>query len=204
MEFFSSYISPCDETEDVVEGISLREFSRRPYRYKKKPFRPELEDIHEEEESAALKSSSEAESDDDIVVFKAGRDDTIDLEELLEPTLRSSLLGIDFWWELSTQNWTAGVMKILTTTEHFVIIHKRFNRCSWFQLRGHRNSGWVLQVDNGSDHGWWRHWPCHHQQLCPGARLPTTLKTLDCGRLCFLHVTRSLKQLCHNGFERSC
>lgn len=97
VEFFSSYISPCDETEDVVEGISLREFSRRPYRYKKKPFRPELEDIHEEEESAALKSSSEAESDDDIVVFKAGRDDTIDLEELLEPTLRSSLLGIDFW-----------------------------------------------------------------------------------------------------------
>lgn len=99
MEFFFFYISFCDEIEDVVEGISLREFLRWLYCYKKKFFWFEFEDIYEEEELVVLKSLFEVESDDDIVVFKVGRDDIIDLEEFFEFILRFSLLGIDFWWE---------------------------------------------------------------------------------------------------------
>lgn len=78
----------------MEEGINLKDFSRRGFRYRKKPFRPELEDIHEGEESAAFMSSSDVDSEDDIVVFNGGRNVT---EKPLEHSLRSSLLGIDFW-----------------------------------------------------------------------------------------------------------
>ncbi|KAG0626879.1 hypothetical protein M758_2G158200 [Ceratodon purpureus] len=93
VEFFSSYLS-CDEADDVMEGTNLRDFSRRGFRYRKKPFRPELEDIHEGEESAAFMSSSDVDSEDDIVVFKGGK---VDTEKPPEHSLRSSLFGIDFW-----------------------------------------------------------------------------------------------------------
>jgi len=98
VDFISSCID-CDDTDDAEEGIKLKEYSRGS-RYKKKPFRPELEDIHEGEESAALKSSSDADSDvdDDIVVFRGGKTETVNnTEKPLEPSLMSSLLGIDFW-----------------------------------------------------------------------------------------------------------
>ncbi|KAG0570951.1 hypothetical protein KC19_6G200300 [Ceratodon purpureus] len=96
VDFISSYIG-WDDTDDVDEGIRLKEYSRRRSRYKKKPFRPELEDIHEGEESAGLKSSSDVESDDDIVVFGGGKPETFSTEKPPEPSLLSSLLGIDFW-----------------------------------------------------------------------------------------------------------
>ena len=101
MEFFASYIN-CDEADDVVEsGTNLRDFSRRGHRYRKKPFRPELEDIHEGEESEAFVSSSDVDSDDDLVDFKGAKSDT---EKPPESSLRSSLLGIDFWYGLPIQN----------------------------------------------------------------------------------------------------
>ena len=96
MDLISSYIS-CDDTDDVDEGIRLKEYSRRGSRYKKKPFRPELEDIHEGEESEALKSSSDVESDDDIVVFRGAKAEALNAQKLPEPSLMSSLLGVDFW-----------------------------------------------------------------------------------------------------------
>lgn len=99
MDLISSYIS-CDDTDDVDEGVRLKEYSRRGSRYKKKPFRPELEDIHEGEESAALKSSSDVDSDDDIVVFRGGKAETLVTQKASEPSLMSSLFGIDFWWDL--------------------------------------------------------------------------------------------------------
>lgn len=103
VEYISSCID-CDDTDDAEEGIRLKEYSSRGSRYKKKPFRPELEDIHEGEESAALKSSSDVDSDvdDDIVVFREGKTETVNsTEKPPEPSLSSSLLGIDFWWVIS-------------------------------------------------------------------------------------------------------
>lgn len=98
VDFFSSYVA-CDETDDVVEESTLQQFSRRGSVYKKKPFRPQLEDIHEEEEMTALNlSSSDTECDDNFVVFKGGTtNETTNAEKPLEFSLRSSLLGIDFW-----------------------------------------------------------------------------------------------------------
>lgn len=78
-------------------------------RYKKKPFQPELEDIHEGEEMAALKSSSSSsdvedrdkdkddDDDDDIVVFRRGKPESVNTEKPLELSLMTSLFGLDFW-----------------------------------------------------------------------------------------------------------
>lgn len=96
VDYLNSWIE-CDETEDAVEGIRLKEYHRRGSRYKRKPFRPELEDIHEGEEAAALKSS-ESDEEDDIVVFRGGKTESVAAENKpLEPSVTSSLLGIDFW-----------------------------------------------------------------------------------------------------------
>lgn len=83
----------------MVEGIRLKEFPRRGFRYKRKPFLPELEDICEGSEEGALKSSSEQDSDDeeDIVVFKEETMESFDIDSPHEPTIMASLLGIDFW-----------------------------------------------------------------------------------------------------------
>ena len=37
----------------------------------------------------------------------------------------------------------------------------------------------MLQVDNDHDHGWWRHWSGHHQQLCSGHFLLTIMTSPD-------------------------
>lgn len=96
MDYLNSWIE-CEESEDAVEGIRLKEYHRRGSRYKRKPFRPELEDIHEGEEAAALKSS-ESDEEDDIVVFRGGKTESATAEnKTLEPSLMSSLLGLDFW-----------------------------------------------------------------------------------------------------------
>ena len=84
----------------MVEGIRLKEFPRRGFRYKRKPFHPELEDICEGSEEGALKSSSEQDSDDeeeDIVVFKEEMMESFDIDSPHEPTIMASLLGMDFW-----------------------------------------------------------------------------------------------------------
>jgi len=105
VDFFSNYLV-FDGADDVAEGNSLPDFSRRGSLYRKKPFRPQLEDIHEEEELAALKSnSSDADDDgddgddDQFVVFEGGKNETT--EETLESSLTSSLLGLDFWYVTS-------------------------------------------------------------------------------------------------------
>lgn len=82
----------------MVEGIRLKEFPRRGFRYKRKPFHPELEDICEGSEEGALRSSSEQDSDDeDIVVFREETMESLDADIAHEPTIMASLLGIDFW-----------------------------------------------------------------------------------------------------------
>lgn len=73
--------------------MRLTELPRRNPRHRKKPFTPELEDIHEGEEKP-LKSSSDWDSDDDIIVFE---NKSADSEIPAEATLLQSLLGIDFW-----------------------------------------------------------------------------------------------------------
>lgn len=96
------YIS-WNHSDDVEEGISLKELSRRGSMYKNKSFQPEPDDIYEGEELAALKSSSDVESDDDIVVSKRNKMEALRTEKLHEASLATSLLGIDFWWEPLTQ-----------------------------------------------------------------------------------------------------
>lgn len=79
----------------MVEGIRLKEFPRRGFRYKRKPFHPELEDICEGSEEGALKSSSEQDSDEEE--DKEEPMESFDIDSPHEPTIMASLLGIDFW-----------------------------------------------------------------------------------------------------------
>lgn len=96
VDLISLYIS-WNHSDDVEEGISLKELSRRGSMYKNKSFQPEPDDIYEGEELAALKSSSDVESDDDIVVSKRNKMEALRTEKLHEASLATSLLGIDFW-----------------------------------------------------------------------------------------------------------